>query len=112
MIFMKISQKFVKSPLKLSLISQISAKSLWHIYIRCFNPFMLNGLFYLNSLGRSIFHIRGVWLVFIIIMFCRNELNANSVDPDQTPHSVASDLGLYCLPMSILWDARLKYMGL
>ena len=22
---------------------------------------------------------------------------ANSVDPDQTPHSVASDLGLHCL---------------
>ena len=29
-----------------------------------------------------------------------NELNANSVDPDQMPHSAASDLGLYCLPMS------------
>ena len=27
------------------------------------------------------------------------ELNANSVDPDQTPRSAASDLGLYCLPM-------------
>ena len=23
---------------------------------------------------------------------------ANSVDPDQMPHSVASDLGLHCLP--------------
>ena len=22
---------------------------------------------------------------------------ANSIDPDQTPHSAASDLGLYCL---------------
>ena len=29
-----------------------------------------------------------------------------SVDPDQTP-SVASDLGLHCLPKSLLWDARL-----
>ena len=27
------------------------------------------------------------------------ELNANSVDPDQTPRSAASYLGLYCLPM-------------
>ena len=34
--------------------------------------------------------------------------NANSVDPDQTPRSAASDLGLHCLPMSLLWDARLK----
>ena len=25
------------------------------------------------------------------------ELFANSGDPDQMPHSVASDLGLYCL---------------
>ena len=28
-------------------------------------------------------------------------LNANSVDPDQTPCSVASDLGIYCLTMSL-----------
>ena len=35
-------------------------------------------------------------------MFCRNsELNANSVDPDQTPRIAASDLGLHCLPMSL-----------
>ena len=39
-----------------------------------------------------------------------SEPNTNSVDPDQTPHSAASDLGLYCLPMSLLWDARLKWV--
>ena len=33
-------------------------------------------------------------------------VNANSVDPDQTPRSLASDLGLHCLPMSHLWDTR------
>ena len=33
---------------------------------------------------------------------------ANSVGPDQTTHSVASDLGLHCLLMSLLWDARHK----
>ena len=27
-------------------------------------------------------------------------MQANSGDPDQTPHSVPSDLGLRCLPMS------------
>ena len=32
--------------------------------------------------------------------------SANSVDPDQTPRSVESDLGLHCLPMSFLGDAR------
>ena len=31
---------------------------------------------------------------------------ANSGDPDQTPHSVASDMGLYCLPMSYKKDTR------
>ena len=35
---------------------------------------------------------------------------ANSVDPDQTPRSAASDLGLHCLPLSLLWDARLKWV--
>ena len=25
----------------------------------------------------------------------------NNVDPDQTPHDVASDLGLHCLPMTL-----------
>ena len=29
--------------------------------------------------------------------------NANSVDPAQTPRSVASDLGLHSLSMSVLW---------
>ena len=32
--------------------------------------------------------------------------NANGVDPDQMPHSVAFDLGLHCLPMSRLSDTR------
>ena len=46
-------------------------------------------------------------------MFCRNSLLiANSVDPDQTPRSAASNLGLHCVPMSLLWDARLKWVKL
>ena len=36
------------------------------------------------------------------------ELLANSGDPDKTPHSVASDLGLHCLPITILEVSRLK----
>ena len=31
-------------------------------------------------------------------------LNANSVDPDQTPRSAASNQGLHCLPISFLLD--------
>ena len=36
------------------------------------------------------------------------KLFANSGDPDQTPHSAASDLGLYCLPITIAGVSRLK----
>ena len=38
--------------------------------------------------------------------------NANSVDPDQTPLSAASDLGLYCLQISHLWDSRHKWVNM
>ena len=37
--------------------------------------------------------------------------NANSVDPDQTPHSAASDLGIRCWAMPILWDTRHKWVN-
>ena len=68
------------------------------------NPFMPSGLFYHNSLDRSISYIRDVWLVFTAIVFCRNFLtHVKSIDPDQTPRSTASDLGLHCLPMSLLY---------
>ena len=33
-------------------------------------------------------------------------LNASSEDHDHMLHSVASDLGLHLLPMSILWNRR------
>ena len=36
--------------------------------------------------------------------------NADSADLDQTPLSVASDLGLHCLSVSLLWEARHKYL--
>ena len=35
----------------------------------------------------------------------------NSLDPDQKPRSAASDLGLHCIPMSPLWDARHKWVN-
>ena len=36
------------------------------------------------------------------------ELFENSGDPDQTPHSVVSDLGLHCLPITLLEVSRLQ----
>ena len=37
------------------------------------------------------------------------KLFANSGDSDQTPHSVVPDLGLQCLPITILGISRLKW---
>ena len=37
------------------------------------------------------------------------KLFANSGDPDQTPHSAASDLGLHCLPITLLRVSRKQW---
>ena len=68
------------------------------------NPFMPNGLFYHY---KFISNLRVVWLLLV------KEIpvsKINSVDPDQTPRSAASDLGLHCLPMSFFGYARLKWV--
>ena len=75
------------------------------------NPFMPKGIFYLHSSDRSIFNIRGIWAVLLISYFIEIPVfNANNVDADQTPRSAVSDLGLHCLPIPLLWDARLKWV--
>ena len=38
------------------------------------------------------------------------ELFANSRDPDQMPHSAASDLGLHCLPVTRLGVSSLQWV--
>ena len=50
--------------------------------------------------------------MFFIVIFIIEILvfNANNVDPDQMPRSVAFDLGLPYLPISLLWDARHKWV--
>ena len=52
----------------------------------------------------SIRHFRGVIVYFVafILFFLWEIPLANNVDPDQTPHDMASDLGLHCLPMTLL----------
>ena len=37
---------------------------------------------------------------------------ANSGDPDQTPHSAASDLGLHCFPITLLRVSRQQWVNL
>ena len=39
------------------------------------------------------------------------KLFANSGDPDQTPRSAASDLGLHCLPVTLLLVSRLQWVN-
>ena len=40
------------------------------------------------------------------------EAFANSEDPDQTPRSAASDLGLHCLPITLLGVSRTQWLKL
>ena len=65
---------------------------------------MPSWLFYLNCLDWSIYNKKGVWLFFITYIAIFLEIlvsNANSVGPDQTPRSAASDLGLHYLLVSL-----------
>ena len=39
------------------------------------------------------------------------ELFANSGDPDQMLHSAASDLGLHCLPITLLGVSQLQWVN-
>ena len=43
------------------------------------------------------------WLNYIVF--------ANSWDPDQTPRSAASDLGLHCLPVTRLGVSSLQWVN-
>ena len=40
------------------------------------------------------------------------KLFANSGDPDQMPHYVLSDLGLHCLPITLLGVSRLQWVNI
>ena len=57
----------------------------------------------------SVEKVPGYFLLLLYVIEI-NVFNANSVDIDQTTHSAASDLGLHCLSMSFLWDARHKWV--
>ena len=54
-------------------------------------------------LDESIFHVRGVGSTLSLSFYFPWKLYhvSNSVNPDQTPHNVASDRGLHCLPMTL-----------
>ena len=55
-------------------------------------------------LDESIGHFRGDGSILLLLFYIWWKiLLANIVDPDQIPRYVASDLGLHCLPMALLW---------
>ena len=54
------------------------------------------------------------WSLLLPFLPCLVEIPvvyANFVDPDQTPRFAASDQGLHNLPISLLWDAELKWFN-
>ena len=48
--------------------------------------------------GKANFQLSVIWYYFVSF---KNILLVNSEGPDQTPHFVASDLGLHCLSLSV-----------
>ena len=74
-----------------------------HIVIHVsFDPINTSSLPLLYG-GQGISHFRGVRSILSSLFHVKWKiLLANTVDPDQTPHYVVSDLGLYCLSMTLL----------
>ena len=62
----------------------------------------------MNS-STSTFQVKEIFL-FISRFMESLVFSANSVDPYQTPRSVAADLGLHGLLMSFLWKARYNWV--
>ena len=76
-----------------------------------FNPFKPNRISQSYQLDQSISVLRVVGSYFsFVFKFWLKILEANSGNPDQTPRSAASDLGLHCLPVSHKKDARLLWV--
>ena len=77
-----------------------------HFMRTAFNPFIPNGISNRYQLKLSISVLMNVrWYFSFLFKFSKKTIQANSGDPDQTPHFVASDLGLHYLPMSHKKDA-------
>ena len=70
------------------------------------NPYLTNRFSHHYHLGSPLSFLGvGCSNLFHFLM---KFLYANRIAPDGTSHSAASQLGLYCLPMSHKRDARLK----
>ena len=60
-----------------------------------------------HYVGRVRLTYNGCQIYFVaFILFSMEKPVRKNADPDQTPHYVASDLGLHCLPLTFLWVSR------
>ena len=83
------------------------------ILISGFNTYLPSGLFHPDQLDESISKLGVSGELFFHFTSNRNScLIANSVDPDQTPHSSAYNLGLHCLPRSQNWHPGHEWVNL
>ena len=74
----------------------------WTTILVSINSLYTGGLFHCFILNEPIYHFRRVRSILSpVFCFECKILLANNVDPDQTPHNVASDHGLHCLPISV-----------
>ena len=76
------------------------------------NPIMKSGLFYHDRLDWSIFIRRGLISYYCSMFDINSYIQCKQCRPDQTPQNAASDLGLHCLSVSLLWGARHKCIKL
>ena len=62
--------------------------------------------------GQFHFLSKGCLVCFLALPFIMEipVFNANSADPDQMPHSAASDLDLHCLLISLFGNARHRWV--
>ena len=58
----------------------------------------------------SPFVILGVSGHFVSFILFLMKNPVSTVDLDRTPHYVVSDLGLHCLPMTLLWVSRFEWV--
>ena len=49
--------------------------------------------------------------MWMLALYLHVDDDANSGNPDQMPHSAASDLGLHCLPVTLLGVSRLQWVN-
>ena len=72
------------------------------------NPFKPNGISYYYQLDQSISVLRVVGWYFYSNL--NRTICKQTVETDQMSHFAASDLGLHCLPMSLIKDTRLIWV--